>query len=53
MGVWRRLEDRLLALQADRPRLARYMQVAWFISNAVLVIGIVVIFLMAAGVWRP
>lgn len=53
MGFWRRLEDRLLTLQADRPRMARYVQVAWWISNAFLVLGIVLIFLIATGAWPP
>jgi hypothetical protein len=51
MGFWRRLEDRLLDLQVDRPRMARYMLVAWWVSNAFLVVGIVIIFLIATGVW--
>jgi len=51
MGFWRTLEDRLLTLQQDRPRMARYMQVAWWVSNAFLILGIVVIFLVATEVW--
>lgn len=51
MGFWRALEDRLLSLQQDRPRMARYMQIAWWVSNAFLVVGIVVIFLVALGKW--
>lgn len=45
------MEDRLLALQADRPRMARYMQLAWLVSNGFLALGIVIIFLIAIGVW--
>lgn len=52
-GFWTRLEDRLLRLQADRPRAARYIQVAWWISNAFLLLGIVAIFLIYTGRWRP
>lgn len=52
-GFWGRLEAWLLALQADRPRYARYMQVAWWISNAFLLLGAVLIILMATGTWTP
>ncbi|HUR70050.1 MAG TPA: hypothetical protein VM370_12465 [Candidatus Thermoplasmatota archaeon] len=53
MAFWRRIEDRLLDLQADRPRMARYMQVAWYVANGFLVLGILIIFLLALGWWRP
>lgn len=53
MGLWRRFEDGLVALQKDRPRAARYLAVAWWISNAFLVLGFVIIILIAAGVWEP
>jgi hypothetical protein len=53
MGFWRRLEDRLLDLQRDRPRMARYLAVAYWIANGFLVLGIVFIFLLATGVWSP
>ena len=53
MGFWRRLEARLIALQRDRPRAARYVQVAWWISNLFLLFGVVVVFLMLTGKWRP
>lgn len=53
MAFWRRLEDRLVALQKDRPRAARYMAVAWWISNAFLLLGFVLILLIATGVWTP
>lgn len=53
MTFWRRLEHRLLALQADRPRMVRYLQVAWWVSNAFLVVGIVAILLIATGAWTP
>ena len=51
MGFWSGLERRLLALQEDRPRLARYMQIAWYVSNAFLMVGVLVIFLVATGWW--
>jgi hypothetical protein len=53
MAFWRRLEDRLIDLQKDRPRMARYMAVAYWISNAVLLLGVLVMLLVATGVWRP
>ena len=52
-GSWSRLEGWLVELQADRPRMARYMQIAWWISNAFLLLGALLIVLMAAGVWSP
>ena len=53
MGFWSGLEGRLVALQQDRPRMARYMQIAWYVSNAFLILGVVLIFLLATGRWRP
>lgn len=53
MAFWQSLEERLLALQKDRPRAARYLAIAWWISNGFLLIGFVVILLMAMGVWMP
>lgn len=53
MPFWRRLEDSLLALQKDRPRAARYLAIAWWISNAFLLLGFLLIILLATGVWRP
>lgn len=52
-GFWSRIEAWLLDLQADRPRLARYIQVAYWISNAVILVGIVVAFLVLTGTWSP
>lgn len=49
MGFWSRLEDRLLALRADRARMARYFQVAYWIATAFLVIGIIAIFVLWPG----
>lgn len=53
MAFWRRLEDGILALQKDRPRLARYMAIAWWISNGFLLLGFLIIVLLATGVWSP
>lgn len=53
MTFWRRMEDRVIALQKDRPRAARYMAIAWWVSNGFLLVGILVIVLLATGVWRP
>lgn len=52
-GFWRRVEESLLTLQADRPRAARYLRVAWWISNAFLLLGILVMFLVYTGRWSP
>lgn len=52
-GLFERLEGWLLALQDDRPRLARYVQVAWWISNAFLLLGAVLIILIYSGAWDP
>ena len=51
MAFWRRLEDRLLSLQKDRVRMARYLQVAYWISNAFLLVGVLVIALVVTGRW--
>lgn len=53
MAFWRRLEDRLIEIQQDRPRMARYMAIAWWISNAFLLLGVLIILLLATGVWEP
>lgn len=47
------VERWMLDLQADRPRLARYLTIAWWVSNAFLLVGVVMAFLIYAGVWRP
>lgn len=52
-GFWSRVEAWLLELRADRPRLARYLQVAYWISNAVVVLGVIVAFLIHSGRWNP
>lgn len=52
-GFWSRLEAWLLALQADRPRMARYIQVAYWISNVVILLGFIFAFLIYSGVWTP
>lgn len=53
MGVFERLEAWLLALQRDRERSARYFRIAWWVSNLVIVLGVVCIFLIYSGRWRP
>lgn len=53
MGFWSGLEGKLLALQQDRERAARYFRVAWWISSAFVLVGVLVVFLIATGVWRP
>ena len=53
MGFWRRLEERLLTIQRDRPRAARYMAIAWWVANGFLLLGIVLIFLIYTGTWAP
>ncbi|MFA5861001.1 MAG: hypothetical protein WDA16_04840 [Candidatus Thermoplasmatota archaeon] len=52
MGFWARLEDRILALQADRARMARYFQVAYWVATAFMVFGIAATFLIWSGRWR-
>lgn len=52
-GFWSRVEAWLLELRADRPRMARYIQVAYWISNAVVLLGILVAFLIHSGRWSP
>lgn len=52
-GFWRRLEDWLLALQADRARAARYMLVAYWVSTAVVLVGVAIMVLGMLGVWTP
>jgi hypothetical protein len=48
-----RLERWILALQRDRPRMARYVQVAWWISNAFLLLGVILVVLIYSGRWTP
>lgn len=50
-GFWARVEAWLLALRADRPRLARYIQIAYWISNAVVLLGVLIAFLYYSGRW--
>ena len=52
-GFWTRVEDWLLALQADRERAARYFLWAWYVSTAVVVLGVALMLAMVAGVWHP
>lgn len=50
---WGRLESWLLDLQRDPARAARYFQVAYWISMAVVVLGFVFALLIHTGTWRP
>lgn len=51
MAFWERLEARLQALTQDRARLARWFQVAYYVSTAVVVLGVILGLLYYAGVW--
>ena len=53
MAFWERVERRLLALQADPARMARYFQVAYYVSTGVVVLGVVLALLIYSGVWAP
>jgi len=44
-SFWTRVEDKLLALQKDRARLARWFVVAYWVSTAFVVVGVVLILL--------
>jgi hypothetical protein len=52
-GFWTRLEDWILELQRDRVRMARYFQVAYWISVAFVALGAVLILLVYSGAWKP
>jgi hypothetical protein len=52
-GFWARVEAWLQALMKDRARLARYMALAWWLSTAFVVLGVVVIFAVKLGWWDP
>lgn len=53
MGFWSRVEDWLLALQRDRARAARYFQLAYWVSLAVVLFGFAVALAILLGWWRP
>lgn len=53
MAFWERLETRLQALVTDRERFARVLQIAYWISMAVVLLGGIVAVLQLMGVWRP
>lgn len=52
-GLWTRVEDWLLALQADRERASRYFLYAWYVSTAVVVLGFGIMLAIYTGAWRP
>lgn len=51
MAFWERVEAWLIELQNDRPRMARYMLIAWWVSSAMVVLGVLVMLLVATGAW--
>lgn len=53
VGSWDRVEERLQALVRDRARLARLMQIAYWISMGVVLFGAVVAVLVYSGRWTP
>lgn len=53
MGFWDRVQDRLQAVVSDRARMARYFQLAYYVSTGVVVLGVVLALLIYAGVWTP
>ncbi len=50
---WPRLEHWLIELQQDRARFARYLQIAYWISTAFVLLGGVLALLIYAGWWAP
>lgn len=53
MASWDQVERRLQALVSDPARMARWFQVAYYVSTGVVVLGVVVALLVYAGVWAP
>lgn len=53
MPAWERLEARLQAFVSDRARMARSLQVAYYVSTAVVVLGAALAVAYYLGVWRP
>lgn len=51
--AWERVEARLQAFVSDRARMALFLQLAYYVSTAVVVLGAVLAMLFYAGVWRP
>lgn len=52
-GFWTRVEAGLQRLVSDRVRMARWLRVGWWVSTAVTLVGVAVIFAVALGVWEP
>lgn len=50
-GFWERVEAWLQDLMADKPRLARYMAVGYWLSTAFVVVGALVILAVKLGWW--
>ena len=53
MGFWDRLQDRLQAVVSDPARMARYYQLAYYVSTAVVVLGVALALLIYSGAWTP
>lgn len=53
MGFWDRLQDRLQAIVSDSARMARYFQIAYYVSTGVVVLGVVLALLIYSGKWSP
>lgn len=50
-GFWERLEERLLVLSKDRQRMARWFQVAYWLSTLFVLVGFAIMFLVWFGIW--
>ena len=53
MGFWDRVQDRLQAVVSDRASMARDYQLAYYVSTAVVILGVVLALLIYSGVWTP
>jgi hypothetical protein len=53
VAFWDRVERGVRNLQADPARMARYFQVAYYISTGTVVLGVVLALLIYSGVWAP
>lgn len=52
-GFWERVEAWLQDLMQDKPRLARYLAVGYWLSTAFVLLGAVVILVVKLGWWDP
>lgn len=53
MAFWDRVQDRLQAVVSDPARMARYFQIAYYVSTGVVVLGVILALLIYSGVWTP